>query len=277
MTRLALLWHMHQPFYEDLATGEHVLPWVRLHALKDYWGMAAVLREFPLVRVSFNLVPSLLVQIEAFAEDRAKDPHLEIGLKPAEHLGSAEREFLVANGFHAPVEQMIKPYPRYAELHARREAPEAFSIEDLRDLQVLHKLAWMDPDWLKRDQRLQTLIAKQRGFNEDDKRVLRTVEVELLNAVIPIYRELSASHQIELATSPFYHPILPLLCNLDVHFERHPQSSLPRGLFARREDAFEQLERAFEFHHRLFGRRPAGVWPSEGSVSSEAMAVLSEL
>ena len=80
MTRLAILWHMHQPFYEDLATGEHILPWVRLHAIKDYWGMAALLREFPGVRVTFNLVPSLLVQIQAFAEDRARDRHLIVGL-----------------------------------------------------------------------------------------------------------------------------------------------------------------------------------------------------
>ena len=88
MTRLAILWHMHQPYYEDLATGEHILPWVRLHAIKDYWGMAALLREFPGVRVTFNLVPSLLVQIQAFAEDRAHDRHLLVGLTPA---GGARR------------------------------------------------------------------------------------------------------------------------------------------------------------------------------------------
>src|SRR5687768_11783260 len=144
MTRVALLWHMHQPFYEDLATGEHILPWVRLHAIKDYWGMAALLREFPRVRVTFNLVPSLLVQIQSFAEDRAQDRHLGIGLKPAETLTPSERAFLIENGFHAPFDRMIKPQPRYAELHHRRRQPESFTTADLRDLQVLHKLVWMD-------------------------------------------------------------------------------------------------------------------------------------
>ena len=86
MTRVALLWHMHQPFYQDLATGEHVLPWVRLHAIKDYWGMVALLREFPAVKATFNLVPSLLVQLESFANGEARDRHLEIGLKPADTL-----------------------------------------------------------------------------------------------------------------------------------------------------------------------------------------------
>ena len=90
MVNLALLWHMHQPYYEDLATGEHILPWVRLHAIKDYWGMVALLEEFPDVRVTFNLVPSLVVQVQAFAEDRAQDRHLSLGLKPADELSDDE-------------------------------------------------------------------------------------------------------------------------------------------------------------------------------------------
>src|SRR5262245_57100134 len=100
MTKVAILWHMHQPYYEDLATGEHILPWVRLHALKDYYGMVALLREFPAVRVTFNLVPSLLVQLQAFAEGRARDRVLELGLKLAAELSAEDRAFIVANFFH---------------------------------------------------------------------------------------------------------------------------------------------------------------------------------
>ena len=99
MTRVALLWHMHQPFYQDLVTGEHILPWVRMHALKDYWGMVALLREFPGVRMTFNLVPSLLVQLDAFARDEARDRHLELGLKPADTLTDEERGFCIDNFF----------------------------------------------------------------------------------------------------------------------------------------------------------------------------------
>src|SRR5918999_2536343 len=129
VTKLALLWHMHQPYYEDLATGEHILPWVRLHALKDYWGMVALLREFPSVRLTFNLVPSLLIQVEAFAADRAHDRHLFIGLKAAEALEPHERDFLVANGFHAQFDRMIRPMPRYLELHQKRARRETFEIQ----------------------------------------------------------------------------------------------------------------------------------------------------
>ena len=128
MVKLALLWHMHQPYYEDLATGEHILPWVRLHAIKDYWGMVAMLEEFPGVRVTFNLVPSLVRQVQAFAEGRARDRHLEIGLKPADQLTSEEARWMVANGFHAPYGRMIGPYPRYAQLHGyRMDAPAVFA------------------------------------------------------------------------------------------------------------------------------------------------------
>ncbi len=284
MTRVAILWHMHQPFYEDLVTHEHILPWVRLHALKDYYGMAAVLREFPDVRVTFNLVPSLLVQIEAFAENRARDRFLDLSLKPATDLTDADVAFVLDNFFHAQRQRMIDIYPRYAELLARRggtlptaaaalAAARRFSRDDLRDLQVWHKLAWLDPSYLERDARVRGLIAKGRGFTEDDKLLLRTVELEILNQVIPEYRAAAGRGQVELSTSPFYHPILPLLCDTDVYLRTHPDSPMPRQRFTHTEDASEQLTRAAALHGRLFGRTPVGLWPSEGSVS-DAMVPL---
>src|SRR6266576_806889 len=118
MTAVAFLWHMHQPYYEDLVTREHILPWVRLHALKDYYGMVALLREFPDVRMTFNLVPSLLVQLEAFAADRAVDRYLELSLRPAEHLTEGEIEFMLDNFFHAQRVHMIDAHPRYGDLLA---------------------------------------------------------------------------------------------------------------------------------------------------------------
>ena len=283
MTRVALLWHMHQPFYEDLATGEHILPWVRLHATKDYWGMVALLREFPDVKVTFNLVPSLLVQLEAFAQNRARDRHLEVGLKPAEALSEEERAYCIEEFFHAHRPRMIDPYPRYRELLARREANgvglsirskvSQFSVEDIRDLQVWHKLVWIDPDYFDRDERVRALLAKGRRFTEADKATLRAVELELLRRVVPEYRDAAARGQIEISTSPFYHPILPLLCDTDIYLRTHAASRMPRERFRHPEDAAEQLSRALALHERLFGRRPVGLWPSEGSVS-DAMVPL---
>ena len=284
MTRVAILWHMHQPFYQDLATGEHILPWVRLHGIKDYWGMVALMREFPQVRVTFNLVPSMLVQLEAFARDEAHDRHLALGLKPADALSDDERAFCVENFFHAHMPRMIDPFPRYAELFARRGShgkglsPRAlaahFSTQDIRDLQVWHKLVWIDASYFERDERIRALVAKDRGYTEEDKALLRSVELEILRAVVPEYRDAARRGQIELSTSPFYHPILPLLCDTDVYLRTHPQSRMPRERFRRPEDAFEQLTRAVALHERLFGRRPDGLWPSEGSVSDEMVPLV---
>jgi alpha-amylase/alpha-mannosidase (GH57 family) len=274
--KLALLWHMHQPYYEDLATGEHILPWVRLHAIKDYWGMVALLREFPRLRVTFNLVPSLVAQVEAFAGDRARDRHLAIGLKPAAELSADEARWLVANGFHAPYDQMIRPYPRYADLHAGRMARREFSEADLRDVQVWHKLAWMDPDLLISDERLTALIEKDRNYTEADKLTLREVELELLKRVVPEYRAALERGQVELATSPFYHPILPLLCDSEIHLRAHPRAPRPRVRFTRPDDARLQIERAIAFHERTFGDRPRGLWPSEGAVSDESVRLIAD-
>ena len=247
MTRVAFLWHMHQPFYQDLATGEHILPWVRLHALKDYWGMVTMLREFPSIRVTFNLVPSLLVQLEAFANEGAQDRHLQIGMKPADALADDERAFCVEQFFHAHRPRMIDPYPRYAELFARREESRAgsrgvvpavqFTTEELRDLQVWHKLVWIDHWYHQHDERIRGLVARGRGFTEADKVTLREVEIELLRRVVPEYRDAAAREQVELSTSPFYHPILPLLCDTDVHFRAHPDSPLAKACFQHPEDA----------------------------------------
>src|SRR5688572_30122743 len=148
MTRVAFLWHMHQPYYEDLVTREHILPWVRLHGLKDYYGMVALLREFPAIRMTFNLVPSLLVQLEAYAANRARDRYLDVGMKPAAELTPEDAAFIVQNFFHAQRQRMIERYPRYRELLARRgeaapadihAAVKRFSADDLRDLQVWQK------------------------------------------------------------------------------------------------------------------------------------------
>jgi len=271
MTRVALLWHMHQPFYQDLVTGEHILPWVRMHALKDYYGMVALLREFPRVKATFNLVPSLLVQLEAFADDRAQDRTLAVSLTPADRLTPADVAFMRGHFFHAQRHRMIDPYPRYAELLARRD--DNYSVEDLRDLQVWHKLVWIDPFYLDGDSRVRALIAKGRNYTEDDKAALRAVELEILRRVVPEYRDAVARGQIEVSASPFYHPILPLLCDTDVYLRTHPQARRPRHPFARPEDAAAQLELAAGYHTRVFGRRPGGLWPSEGSVS-DAMVPL---
>ncbi len=126
MIHLCFVWHMHQPFYKDLATGEYRLPWTRLHALKDYYGMVKVLEDFPTVHQTFNLVPSMLVQIQEYAEGKAADPFLDCAVKPAEDLTAAEKQFVLRYFFQANVERMINRYPRYRRALRRLEAISKF-------------------------------------------------------------------------------------------------------------------------------------------------------
>jgi alpha-amylase/alpha-mannosidase (GH57 family) len=278
--RVALLWHMHQPSYRDPLDGTYVLPWVRLHALKDYWGMVAILAETPEAHVTFNLVPSLLDQLEDYVSGQAREAELRLGLAPAETLDEAEKMYLLRAAFMAHPENLVGRFPRFAELHALRGHPNdegslrgvvgRFQAADMRDLQVLSKLAWFDLEWQRDDAALRALIEKGRGYTEDDKRVLAERERALLAAIIPAYRRAADEGRVELSASPYYHPILPLLCDSDAHREAHPGASVPRR-FRHPEDAADQIRRAIARHAAVFGRPPSGMWPSEGSVSEEAV------
>ncbi len=279
---LMLLWHMHQPFYKDLVEGVYAMPWVRLHALKDYYGMVAILKEFPSVHVTFNLVPSLVMQLEEYARQEAREPAYEVSFKPVEKLTAEDKDRLLKQGFQVNVENVLKRYPRILELYdkARAILPAAaaglFTSQDWLDLQVLSQLAWFDEIYLAGDRDVLGLVAKGRGYSEEDKSLVYMKEVEILNGVLKEYREASDRGQVELSTSPFYHPILPLLCDSDVAAESHPGVKLPRRAFRHPEDARAQMRSAAEHFERVFGRRPRGLWPSEGSLSDEVLRLAAE-
>ena len=281
-TYLMLLWHMHQPFYKDLAEGDYTMPWVRLHALKDYYGMVAVLRDFPNVHVTFNLVPSLVMQIEDYAHDTAREPAYDLAFKPAADLSAADRVGLLVSAFQINRENLLNRYPRFRELfekaHKSDRATTArlFTIQELIDVQVLSQIAWFDEIYLAGDADIKALVKKERGFTEADKALVQKKEIELFNVSLEVYRKAAERGQIEISTSPFYHPILPLLCDTAIAAESHPGVKLPRRRFRHPEDARDQLRTALELHQRVFGRRPRGLWPSEGSVSDEALRLAAE-
>jgi alpha-amylase/alpha-mannosidase (GH57 family) len=277
---LCFLWHMHQPLYKDLVHGEYRLPWTRLHALKDYFGMVNILRDFPAIRQTFNLVPSLLLQIEEYASGRASDPFLALALKSAGHLSQVEKERILSYFFQANEDRIIRRFPRYSELnelmkryrHALQEAVSAFDTGMLRDLQVLSQLAWFDEHYLENDPEIKRLIAKERDYTLEDQKLIGQKEAEALAKVIEAYKQAAARGQIEISTSPFYHPILPLLCDSNIAAESHPYLMLP-SRFSWPQDAEEQLVRAADYVASIFGTRPAGLWPSEGGISDACLAL----
>jgi len=218
--RVIILWHQHQPFYKDLVTGEYRLPWVRLHALKDYYGMVKLLDEFPNVHQTFNLVPSLITQIQDYVTGTAHDPFLTVAAKPAKELASDERRFALQYLFQANPVHMIGRYPRYHELwerfHAAGDSAERadkyFQAQDFTDLQVLSQIAWFDEFFLDQPD-IAALIKKGRGFSFDDQAFVISRQRSLVGEVLPAHAAAAQQGRIEISTSPFYHPILPLVCD----------------------------------------------------------------
>ena len=282
--RVILLWHQHQPFYKNLVTGEYRLPWVRLHALKDYYGMVKLLDEFPGVHQTFNLVPSLITQIQDYVAGTAHDPFLAVAARPARDLTLDERRFALQYLFQANPVNLIGRYPRYAELFERfrssgdspERAEKYFLPQDFTDLQVLSQVAWFDEFFLE-DKDLAELVHKGRNFTLEDQRFVIRREREELGKVLPAHAAAAKSGSIELSTSPFYHPILPLLCDTNIGAVSSPGLPLPQQRFRHPEDARDQILRGLDLHEKVFGVRPKGVWPSEGSVSEEAIAIAHSL
>ncbi|HVI08613.1 MAG TPA: glycoside hydrolase family 57 protein [Candidatus Binatia bacterium] len=282
--RLIFLWHQHQPFYKDLVTGEYRLPWVRLHALKDYYGMVKLLDEFPGVHQNFNLVPSLITQIQDYVEGTARDPFLAVAAKPAKELTPSERHFALQYLFQANPANVIGRYPRYRELwekfrehgYAAEKAEKYFETQQLADLQVLSQIAWFDEFFLE-DKDVAELVRKERNFSLDDQNFVIRRQRELLAKVLPAYAHAAKKGSIEISATPFYHPILPLVCDTNAGGVSVPGLPLPQNRFRHPEDAREQLTRALDLHEKVFGIRPVGVWPSEGSVSEEVLGIAHSL
>jgi hypothetical protein len=233
-----------------------------LHALKDYAGMVEILGEFPRIHQTFNLVPSMLAQIEEYAAGTASDPFLDCAVAPAEDLTEAQRSFIAKYFFQVHVDRIISRYPRYRELYEKRAR--RLSVQELRDLQIFSQIAWFDEDLLARDQELIALIRKGRDFSRDDQAMMARKQSESLKRVLPVYREYAAKGQIEISTTPFYHPILPLPClcrrGFNIKLMRGCNWS-GRGLISRRSSAFVRkgcgLARGQSRMRRLRWRRSA--------------------
>jgi len=267
---LVLLWHQHQPLYPKDDNGVVTRPWVRLHAAKDYWDMAELVGRYPDLRVSFNLTPVLLLQLEEIMNGTRDSywVHTEI---PADRLTDEEQAFLLARFFDVNP-NIISRFPRYQELANQRTDGVAFTTQDYLDLQVLFNLAWTDPELLD-GQVLRDLVAQGRDFVESDKQPVLDVHLEAVAATLDIHEKLWADGQIEVTTTPLAHPILPLVSDTNLAIVGDPTAIMPNERFQEPLDAREQVTRGLEVAERLLGRRPTGMWPGEGAVAQQVTSI----
>ncbi len=275
--KIAILWHQHQPYYK--INGEYKLPWVRLHGIKDYFDLPALLFDYPHIKQTFNIVPSMIIQIEDYAQNKVNEIILNLTEKEAKQLNDDDKRKIFNYFFICNEKNMILPYKRYAQLYKlakdNNNDISFFTTQDWLDLQIWYNLTWFGQISRQRAD-LKYLFRKGENFTEDDKKILLSAQKEILNEIIPTMKRLRDLGNIEISVSPAYHPILPLLCNSDSAKEAMPETELPQPAFKFPEDAEWHLHEAVRFYENKFGKTPKGLWPSEGSVSDEALQLISD-
>lgn len=285
---LAMVWHMHQPLYKDNLSGKYLMPWVRLHAIKDYLDMALLMEDFPRLKQTFNLVPSLIEQLEDYAYNNVSDPYLDLSRIEVEKLTNSDKSRILELFFDLNWEKMIYKFPRYNEILRKREKlkkkynsdfskiAKDFQNQELLDLTVWFNIAWFDYIWQTQDTTLVKIIKKGKNFTYQDREDVIQKQFEIIRKIIPEYKKLQEEGHIEITTTPYYHPILPLLYNSNSARISRPDSPLPENTYSYPDDVNIQIKRAVEKYEKLFGKKPLGFWPSEQSVSQEIISCFHE-
>ena len=291
---VVLMWHMHQPQYCDRPNGEYQLPWTYLHAIKDYTDMAAHLEAEPRARAVVNFAPTLLEQLDDYAHQvqaflsegqLIRDPLLAALANPVLPTDPGERLELVSQCLRANEKTLIQryaPFARLAELArcflSRPESGIYISDQFLVDLLMWYHIAWLGEAVRRGNQRVQALIEKGCDYSLRDRRLLMEIIGELLSGVIGRYRRLAEEGRVELSVTPYAHPIVPLLLDLESAREAMPDIQLPLlGKYPGGEERVRwHMREGIKTFEHYFGFRPTGCWPSEGSISTESMAYFEE-
>lgn len=285
---LNLYWHMHQPDYRDTSSNEYVLPWTYLHAIKDYSDMAFHLEENPKARVTFNFVPILLEQLEdysnQFKRNFISDPLLALLLKDnLAGISQAQCHLIVQSCFKSHHEKMLSPFPHYQRLLQLYQLTEPMkdaylSAQYKADLLVWYHLAWCGESLRRNNKVIQALMTKGVLFTLEDRQQLFSVISDTISGLIPRYKALMKTKQIEISTTPYYHPILPLLIDFKSTIDAMPYAPLPKyAKYAGGQNrAAAHVDAASKYHENLFGEKPRGMWPAEGGVSNAALSLMAE-
>ena len=280
--RLCFLWHMHQPYYKDDIDGTYHMPWVYLHGLKDYYELPYYHNIYG-IKGTYNLVPSMLVQLKDYESTEAPDTFLKLMQKRASELTKQEKDVVVPQLFMSNYKNMVKPLRRYKELYDRKgdtdifsSAQLSYSDDELTDMQVLYLISWCGVFTREKSELVSRLMEKGRHFTHEEKLELITELAEFTKQIVPLYKSLQENGKIEVSATPFYHPILPLLLEPKSAKEALPNISMASIGTDFSEDAKWHVKSAVDYYENEFGRKPAGMWPAEGSISEKAAALFAE-
>lgn len=277
---IAFYWHMHQPVYQLSPEGDYLMPWTRLHAVKDYLDMVLILDKFKNTKLNFNIVPVLLDELIDYGENNMHDIHSRLTVTDIDDLTDDDKEFIINNFFDANFHSMILPNEEYNRLYQKYQSCEnndinIFSSQEYSDLMALFNLVWFDPIYKNKYPELKKLIKKGKNYTLEDRIKIIDIQRDIIRKIIPTYKKFVEKDRIEITTSPYYHPILPILLDIK-SIKKSPDSDLPTNLKMEL-DAKMQTKMAIDRIEELFGKRPKGIWPSEHCINPKVMEMLKEL
>ena len=268
---LAFFWHMHQPDYRD-SEGVMKMPWVFLHALKDYYEMPWLLERHPGLKATFNITPPLIEQLALYREPLTYDYFLSLWAKHPSELDAGERGWVIKMCRSAQFDTMVKPLPRFAELYRKETLDDAELIE----AEVLFILSWCGNALRGGNETVKTMLARGKGYVQQDKAPLLDALCAFVAGILPYYAALQEAGRISLSTTPYNHPILPLLIDMENARRANPDAVLPDNPLSLEDDAVEQVRRAITLYENTFGTAPRGFWPAEGAVDEASVAIYRE-
>ena len=275
---IAFYWHMHQPVYQLTPDSDYIMPWTRLHAVKDYLDMLTIIKNYQNIKLNFNIVPILIDSFIRYGENDFHDIHSRISVKPVEDLTDEDKNFIINNFFDANYQYMIMPLKEYDRLIHKYQFTKdinEFTLQEYSDLMALFNLAWIDSSHQKYYPELKVLYKKGSGYTLEDRKQIIEIQRDIIRKIIPTFKKYLQEGRIEITTSPHYHPILPILVDIaDVSTNQNGDLPLTLGM---KKDAENQIKEALEIIENAFGVRPKGIWPSEHCISNKTLKLLSDL
>ena len=276
---VAFYWHMHQPVYE--LGGVFLMPWARLHAVKDYLDMVNILEKYPRLKLNINIVPALLDELIQYTEQGFQDIHSSLTVSKVEDLAPSEKEYILNNFFNSKYETMVYKYPAYRKLFKKRFASNSVTInnfndQEFSDLMALFNLSWIDPTHYEKYPELARLAKKGKNYTYKDRVRIIELHKEIIKEIIPTYKKYIEQGRIELTTSPYYHPIMPILCDYENAAKNLPnRENLPVN-FDFNKDAHHQVKSAIKRIEEVFGVKPKGIWASEYCLTDNVLKLFAE-
>ena len=275
---LAIYWHMHQPVYE--IEGTYLMPWARLHAVKDYLDMALFLDKFPKLKLNFDVVPALVDTVIDYCNG-FHDIHSELTISDVELMTEEEKSFVLNNFFSPKFETMLYRSENYKDMYQKRFSKDFCDLNDfdnreISDLMALFNLVWIDPIHYPRYPRIQELWNKQYNYTQEDRIEIIEIHRQIMREIIPTYRKFMQEGRIEYTTSPYYHTILPILADIKASTKSvSTTEGLPSSL-GMQDDAIAQIRSALDRIEEVMGVRPKGMWPPELCLGPKTLNLLAK-